>query len=188
MDLQRVQEKVQNTLSQKRYNHSLAVMQRCEELAKFYGADVEKAKLVGLAHDIAKEMSEEEMGRFVAENNVLLDDIERTSTGLSHAKVGAEFCKKEFGFTPDMVDAVANHTIGKPGMDLLSQILFVSDATGLDRNWPDLQYARELSKQSLEDTIIYIIDRDIKENIERKRQIHPNSILLRNELITNQNK
>lgn len=185
MDEQQIQDKVQNRLSPKRYNHSLAVMQRCEELAKIYGADVEKARLVGVAHDIAKEMSEEDMIKFASENNIILDEIERNNMGIAHAKIGAEICKIEFGFTKEMVEAVANHTIGKPEMDILSQILFVSDATGLDRKWNDLQYARELSEQSLEEIIIYIIDRDIKENIERKRQIHPNSILLRNQLINN---
>ena len=44
-------------LSEKRYMHSVGVMRKAEQLAKKYGIDVNKAKLAGLAHDIAKEMS-----------------------------------------------------------------------------------------------------------------------------------
>lgn len=56
---------------------------------------------------------------------------------------------------------------------------------GLDRNWPDLHYARELSETNLDETIIYIIDLNIRENLEKNKQIHPDSILARNELLSN---
>ena len=44
---------------------------------------------------------------------------------------------------------------------------------GLDRNWPDLEYARKLSEINLDATIIYIIDLNIRENLEKSKQIHP---------------
>ena len=113
--------------------------------------------------------------------------IELENFALWHAKVGAIICKNVFRFSQDMVQAVENHTLGKRKMDLLSKILFVADATGLDRNWDDLEYARKLSEVSLDDTIIYIIDINIKDNIAKKRQIHPESIMLRNELLSEKN-
>lgn len=129
MDIEQIKSKLQASLSEKRYNHSLEVMKRCVELAKIYGVDEEKARLVGLAHDIAKELPEEEAIKIVKENNIELDDIEMQNYKLWHAKIGAVICKNEFGFTQDMVQAVENHTTGKAGMDLLSQILYVADAT-----------------------------------------------------------
>lgn len=129
MDIEQIKSKLQASLSEKRYNHSLEVMKRCVELAKIYGVDQEKARLVGLAHDIAKELPEEEAIKIVKENNIELDDIEMQNYKLWHAKIGAVICKNEFGFTQDMVQAVENHTTGKAGMDLLSQILYVADAT-----------------------------------------------------------
>lgn len=124
-----IKEKLQENLSEKRYKHSLAVMQRCEELAKIYGENIEKAKLIGLAHDIAKELRIDEAMSIIKQNNIKLDDIEMKNPGLWHAKIGAVICKNEFGFTQDMVEAIENHTTGKAGMGLLSQILFVADAT-----------------------------------------------------------
>lgn len=129
MDIEQIKKRLQESLSEKRYNHSLEVMKRCVELAKIYGVDEKKAELVGLAHDIAKELPEEEAMKIIKENNIELDDIEMQNHKLWHAKVGAMICKNEFGFTQDMVQAVENHTTGKAGMDLLSQILFVADAT-----------------------------------------------------------
>lgn len=184
MEIEQIQEKIKQTLSEKRYKHSLAVMQRCEELAKIYGEDIEKAKKVGLAHDVAKEMKIDEIMSIVKENNIKLDEIEMQNPGLWHAKIGAKICENEFGFTQDMVQAVENHTTAKPEMDLLSKILFVADATGLDRNWEDLEYARKLSETRLDEVIIYIIDLNIRENIEKRKQIHPSSITARNQLLS----
>ena len=129
MEIEQIQEKIKQILSEKRYNHSIAVMQRCEELAKIYGADIEKAKKVGIAHDIAKEMKKDEKINVIKQNNIQLDEIEMQNPGLWHAKIGAVICKNELGFTQDMVQAVENHTTAKPKMDLLSKILFVADAT-----------------------------------------------------------
>ena len=183
MNIEQIQKRLKETLSEKRYNHSLEVMKRCGELAEIYGVDVEKAKLVGLAHDIAKELSEEDALRIIEENNIKLDEIEMQNHGLWHAKIGAVICKNELGFTQNMVQAVENHTTAKPGMDLLSQILFVADCTGLDRDWEDLHYARKLSEKDLSATIIYIIDLNISQKLRTGKQIHPNSIFVRNDLI-----
>ena len=129
MNLEHIKEKVKQVLSEKRYNHSLAVMQRCEELAQLYGADIEMARKVGIAHDIAKEFREEERNNAIKQYNLQLDEIEKQNPALLHAKIGAAICKNEFGFTQEMVQAVENHTTAKPKMDLLSKILFVADAT-----------------------------------------------------------
>lgn len=137
----------------------------------------------GLAHDIAKEMDKEDCLKVLKEENAELTDIEYKNPPLWHAKIGAIICKNLFNFAPDMVQAVENHTVGKRNMDMLSKILFVADATGLDRNWTDLEYARKLSENNLDEVIVYIIDINIKDNINRKRQIHPESIFLRNDLL-----
>lgn len=54
---------------------------------------------------------------------------------------------------------------------------------GLDRNWEDLDYARKLSETDLDAVVLYIIDINIKENVEKQKQIHPDSIYARNELL-----
>ena len=55
MELKEIQEYVKKQLSEKRYNHSVGVMERSEELAKMYGADVEIAKKIGVTSKEALE-------------------------------------------------------------------------------------------------------------------------------------
>ena len=75
-DIEKILEDVKNTLSEKRYIHSIGVMKQAEYLAKKYGQDVEIAKAVGIAHDIAKELTEEEKIKYVEENKIEIDEIE----------------------------------------------------------------------------------------------------------------
>jgi len=66
---------VKNTLSEKRFRHSEGVVKRAIEYAKIYNLDEETVKLVAIAHDLAKEFSEEENQKYIDEYNIELDDI-----------------------------------------------------------------------------------------------------------------
>ena len=125
--LNKIDNDLKKVLSEKRYNHSLGVMKKAEELAKIYKIDVDKAKLVGLAHDIGKELPKEEMLEYVKENNIEVDSVEEVNVGLLHAKIGADICKKKYGFSQDMQNAIKYHTVGNENMDLLAKIIFVAD-------------------------------------------------------------
>lgn len=180
--LEVIEEIVKQSLSEKRFNHSKCVQKRCEELAKIYNVDLDKARKVGIAHDIAKEMTDEEKMNYIKEHRLQIDDIEKENTALLHAKIGADIVKRKFEFTDDMIEAVAYHTTAKANMCMLSKILFVADATGEDRNWNDLEPVRKMSETDLDGAIIYIIELNIRQNMEKKKLIHPDSILALNEL------
>lgn len=134
-------------------------------------------------HDIAKEMTDDEKIKYVEENDMIIDDIEKKNPGLLHAKIGADIAKKQFRFTDDMVDAIKYHTTAKANMGDLTKILYVADATGEDRNWDDLDKVRQMSEVDLNSAIVYIIELNIIKNIEKKNLLHPDSIFARNELI-----
>ena len=82
-----------------------------------------------------------------------------------------------------MVRAIEAHTTGKKQMDMLAKILFVADATGDDRSWEDLVDLRNTAKEDINSAVLYILDLNIKERIEKKKLIHFDSIYCRNELL-----
>ena len=73
---------VKKALSEKRFYHSQCVEERCVEFAKIYGADVKKARLIGIAHDIAKELPDEEKIKIMKENNLQITEIEKEHPSL----------------------------------------------------------------------------------------------------------
>ena len=181
----------QRELSEKRYNHSIGVMKKAEELAKLYKVNINKAKLVGLAHDIGKELSKEDKLKYVKENDIEIDRIEKINVGLLHGKIGADICKKRYDFTEDMQDAIKFHTTGNKDMDLLAKIIFVADKIEEGRKYKDknkmqeLELIREAAKENLDEAMLGLIDSSLIYTMQKKNLIHPDSISTRNQLIIN---
>ncbi len=183
MELKEIQEYVKNALSEKRYNHCVGVMERAKELAKKYGADIETCAKIGMAHDVAKEIPEEEKIKYCVSNNIEIDEIERVNTSLLHAKIGKDIAIKKFGFTESMGNAILNHTTGNKGMDLYSKILFIADRTSMDRNFDDLEYLKSLEEKGIDEAVLYILDKKIALQIKKRAPIHINGIIARNSLL-----
>ncbi len=181
-----IDEYLKNNLSPKRYEHCVRVMERSEELAKIHGIDVEKAKVCGLAHDIAKEMSPRENFEYVRKNKIRIDNIERQNVKLLHGKIGADIVKKKFGFSDDMQKAIAYHTTTHPKMDNLAKIVYIADKTEYGRvsaNY-QIEYERELANKDLDRALVFIIEESIAHLFEKGRLVHPKSIETRNAIIS----
>jgi len=188
IDIEQVKQELRQILSEKRYIHSIGVMERTEELAKIYGIDVELAKIVGLTHDIAKEFSKEESLRYAQENGIEVDEIEKAQPGLLHTKIGAHLCKNKYNFTYQMQKAIRYHATGDIDMELFDKIIFVADKTEPYRKFNDLDYIVNLSNENLDEAMIYIIDKSLKKTMEKGELIHPKSISTRNALILQKRK
>lgn len=183
--IEKIEEDLRKNLSEKRYKHSIGVMEMAGELAQLYGADVETAKLAGLLHDIAKEMSSEDKLKYVEENNIPIDEVERINTPILHGKIGADVAKKKYGVSEQIQKAIELHTTTSPDMDIIAKIVYVSDKVELNRKSEDydIEYERELAKKDLDETVIYIIESNIKSLLEKGKLIEPQSIETRNKLI-----
>lgn len=179
----RINEDIRIKLSEHRYIHSIGVMEKAEELAKYYGLDSKKARIIGLAHDIAKQMKQEEIEKYVEEYEIELDDIEILNTSLIHAKIGADICKREYDFDDQMVNAVKYHTTGNPNMDLMAKIIFMADKIEENRNYIGIERRRELTLKDIDTAIIETIDYTTQYCIEKNELIHPDSINTRNYLL-----
>lgn len=186
-NIQLIKEELKEILSEKRYIHSLGVMKMAEELAEQYEVDPKIAALTGLAHDIAKEIPNEEKLKYVEENNIEIDNIEKHNIGLLHAKIGADIVKKKYCFTEDMQNAIKYHTTAHPNMDLLAKIIFVADKIEENRSYEGVEEFRELSKQDIDKCILEMLDYAIKKNIDKGVLIHPDSIFTRNKLLLEKN-
>lgn len=183
MELEEIIENVKKRLSEKRFYHSYCVMNRAVEIAKKIGYDENTVAKVGIAHDIAKEIPSEEKLKYIEKNNIKIDEIERENPTLLHAKIGADIAIKELGFTQEMGQAIRAHTTGIENMSVLDKILFIADRTSSERGFPDIEDLNKLLDESIDKAVLYIIDKKIILQIEKKATMHPNSIIARNYLI-----
>ena len=186
--LKKIDYDLKKELSERRYMHSIGVMKKAEELAKIYKLDINKAKLVGLSHDIGKELSKADKIRYCKENNIEIDEVEKINIELLHSKIGADICKKRYDFTIDMQNAIKYHTTGsgKREMTLFEKIIFVSDKIEESRKYKsedkmkELEEIRKIAKVDLDKALLSLIDSSIEFTIQKKELIHPDSIFTRN--------
>ena len=176
---------LKNILSERRYIHSLGVMEMSVQLAKIYHVDEEKAKIAGLLHDNAKEMTAEELLKYVDDNDIQISEVERINTKILHGKVGADIAKKKYGISKEIQEAIEYHTTTNPNMTTLDKIVFVADKIELNRKSAtyDIETERELAKKDLDEAVIFIINSNITSLIQKDKLINEESIQTRNKLM-----
>lgn len=182
---EQINKDIKERLTEYRYMHSIGVMKKAEELAKFYGLDSKKARLIGLVHDIAKQMKPSEIEEYISKYNVKLDEIEKLNTELIHAKIGADISKRKYNFDEQMVNAVKYHTTGHPNMDMMAKIIFMADKIEENRDYEGVKEKRQLALLNINKAIIATIDYTTKDSINRGKMIHTDSINTRNYLLKN---
>ena len=156
-----------------RFEHTLGVMYTCSALAMRYSYDLEKAMLAGLLHDCAKCMSNEKRLSICKKHNISINKIERKNPFLLHAKVGSYVAMQKYHVhDSDTINAILNHTTGRPDMSLLEKIIYVADYIEPGRKQaPNLTEIRQLAFSDLdealfrilEDTLVYLrtVDGDV---------------------------
>ena len=165
-ELKKIRKDVESRLDPKRYEHTLGVEYTAAALAMRYDLDMEKARFAGLLHDVAKCMPDEKKLSYCKKHDIEISEYEQQNPSLLHAKIGAYIAKDEFNIEDeDILNAILNHTTGRPEMSDLEKIIFIADYIEPGRRTaPNLDEARHLSFQNLdmalvrilEDTLVYL--------------------------------
>lgn len=183
--LNQIMQDLKENLSEKRYLHSVSTMEKAKELANQYNQDELIVMLTALAHDNAKEMTDEDYFEYAKQNNIELNELDKLETICLHGKIGADIAGKKYGFTKEMQDAIYYHTTGRANMTLLDKLVFLADKTEDRREGEDAQKLRTImNEEGLDRAILWDIDFfSIPKFIKNQRIIHPESIYARNYII-----
>ena len=173
---------LENHVSAPRIKHILRTEQMAESLAMEYGLDVHKASVAALMHDLAKYFSSEKLLNMAEANGLTIDPVLAAHPHLLHADVSAIVAKEEFGIDdPQILQAIANHTLGSPQMDSLSCIIYLADTLEPGRGHStELDALRQLSYNNLAKAVWRTSDYSLKYLLEQERLIHPRTIATRN--------
>ena len=159
--IRHITENVRETLSAnpKRFMHSIAVADMAMCLAVSYRADLEKAYLAGILHENAKYIPNEDQVRLCLKYGLAVSDIEKKNPYLLHAKLGAYFAYHKFDiYDEEIAGAIEWHTTGRPAMNDLEKIIYISDYLEPNRHHADnLDKLRKLAFVDLNKTTASII-------------------------------
>ncbi|MCI6553977.1 MAG: bis(5'-nucleosyl)-tetraphosphatase (symmetrical) YqeK [Lachnospiraceae bacterium] len=158
-NLRKIRKSMEKTLDPKRFEHTLGVAYTAAALAMCYGEDIVKAETAGMLHDCAKCMSNEKKLSICEKHNISINDIEYKNPFLLHAKVGSYIAMKKYNVHDrDTINAILNHTTGRPNMSLLEKIIFVADYIEPGRKQaPNLSEIRRQAFLDLDEALFRIL-------------------------------
>ncbi len=175
-------------LHEDRYYHSLCVMEEAKRLAKKYGADIEKATVAGLLHDITKNEPDEIHRLIFEKGNIPLDDVSRKSRKLFHAISGAYVIEHDLGITDkDIINAVRYHTTARENMTILEKVIYMADFISADRTYDGVDELRKMAYTSLVDAMVFALAFSINELTEKKAMLHLDTVKAWNDCIKERN-
>ncbi len=100
-------------MTDKRWQHTLGVIETSVQLAQQYGADADKAYLAALLHDVAKYWPADKQREIIVQHQLYPDMLEY-DVQLLHSHVGAFVAEAQFAIKDEEVlDAIRFHTSGR---------------------------------------------------------------------------
>ena len=128
MDYTKIKSRLEDTLSDEKYHHSLATAENAKKLCEITGyKNVEQAYLAALLHDCAKCINKVELKKMADELNFVTEEEKQMPKTL-HAPVGALVAQRDFGvFDEEILKAIRYHTVAHPNMTQLEMIVFLAD-------------------------------------------------------------
>lgn len=173
---------LQENVSSHRLQHILGVESTCINLARCHQLDEQQAAQAGLMHDLAKFFSPQKLLKIAAEVNLPVDQVCLNYPHLLHAEIGAVVAQREFKIKdPEILTAIANHTLGAPGMSKLSCVVFIADVLEPNRgDSAQLAAMRIVAQENLYKCVQQTSDYSLEYLLSKQKIIHPRTILTRN--------
>lgn len=167
-DIRKIRKSMEKSLDQKRFEHTIGVAYTASSLAMCYHMNLLKAQTAGMLHDCAKCLSDEKKIDICKKHHMEIRDIEYQNPHLLHAKAGRCLAESKFHIKDeDILNAIQNHTTGRPHMSELEKVIYIADYIEPCRELAaDLDIVRQLAFKDLDrallkilsDTLTYLTD------------------------------
>ena len=180
----KISEYTKSVVKETRFAHSQRTAQMLADLCKNYGLSEEKGWLAGIAHDMCKDVSDEELFELASKDGRPITKMEQEMPFLLHGRAAAVRIQEMFGVTdPEIIDAIANHTFGSVDSCDLALLLFVADKIEPGRPQSTDQYRANLMSLSCHGIVRAVLEENIEYLEKRGKTVAPESLALREKLL-----
>lgn len=181
LSIEKMKAYLKENLKENRYEHVLGVVDTAKKLSKLNGVSEEKAEIAALAHDVAKNLSKDEMKDIMISNNIVLSDVEENNSNLWHSIIAPIEAKEKFGIEDEEVlDAIRWHTTGKVNMSILTKIIYIADMIEPSRDFDGVENLRKTTFEDLDKGVYDGLNSSIEVLLRRNLLIDENTIKARN--------
>lgn len=180
---EQIREYAQSAVSEKRYAHSMRTAETLAKLCKNYGLDEEKGWVAGIAHDMCKKCTDEELFALVKKDGMPVSELEKNNPSLLHGRAAAVLIQEKFGVTDsEIIDAIANHTFGSADSCDLALLLFVADKIEPGRPQSTDEYRANLFAKSCHGIVLAVLEENIEYLTSHGKSVAEPSLVLAEKL------
>ena len=149
-------------VSPERAAHSRRVAELCESLCAREGIDPSRGRAAGLAHDMCKEMprkAQRELASLYAASAPLDAASALMADKVMHGPAAAALLTRDYALTDEgILEAVAVHTVGRPGMGVLAALLYCADKLEPGRERPRDDFRRRCLKLPADEMLLAVVE------------------------------
>lgn len=177
IDINEIKKCLKKHFTKDRFEHTLSVMETAVILAERFGADIEKARIAGLLHDIAKEKTVDELLEICNLYGYIPDELSMNSINLLHGPAGALIIMNEYGIMDqDIYNSVFYHTMAKEDMSILDKVIFVADKIEPLNYFEGIDIIRHEAITNIDKALLMLIKKGIKRVLDKGDILHPKTI------------
>ncbi|MBU5427196.1 bis(5'-nucleosyl)-tetraphosphatase (symmetrical) YqeK [Tissierella pigra] len=188
MDKQ-LKESLIEDIGEKRYNHSLRVMETAIDLGQKYCTDIDKIKIAAILHDCGKFIDRENLLKMAYDFGIIVDTCMEHNPELIHGPLGSKIAEKKYKIKDrEILESICYHTTGRENMTILDKIVYIADYIEPCRNFPGVEEIRNLAFKDLDKSILLAMEKTIIFLIGENKIIHPDTVKARNFLVIKSNK
>jgi nicotinate-nucleotide adenylyltransferase len=150
---------LEQALGPERMAHCRRVAELSGQLCRFHGVDEAKGRIAGLAHDWARELPPERIRELALRDGRGESDLEVRQPMLLHGRAAAVVLVQVLKIEdPEILEAVACHVTGCPGMGLLARIVFASDFLEPGRGFLPEEERRSILRMDIDGMTERVLD------------------------------
>lgn len=168
----------------KRLPHIRGTEETAARLARRWGADELEARKAAILHDCTKYFNLQQQLSTCEKYGILLDDMEKVTLPLLHAKSGSGIAREVFGMSEQVCQAICWHTTGRADMSLLEKILYIADYAEPSRRYGWAAELRQLIETDLDRAVLRGLEITIEYNTQKGQPIHYRTLEARDWLLT----
>lgn len=151
-----------------RREHSVRVAVMAVQHAAAFGVDEERALLAAALHDVAKNLKADDP---LLRGFVCPPDVPHS---VVHQFSGAYVAEHLLGITDEgILNAIRYHTSGRPNMQSLEKLIFLSDLLESGRDFPGVDELRRLMESDPKACLFKALERQIAHIEERGFDVYP---------------
>ncbi|MCD8385160.1 MAG: nicotinate (nicotinamide) nucleotide adenylyltransferase [Clostridiales bacterium] len=167
----------------KRIPHIRGTEETAAHLARRWGADELLARQAAILHDCTKYFDLQQQLSTCEKYGILLDETEKTTLPLLHAKSASGIAREVFGMPEAVCQAICWHTTGRADMTLLEKILYIADYAEPNRRYPWAEELRQLIETDLDAAVLRGLEITIEHTAATGGILHPRTAEARDWLL-----